>query len=450
MNEHPETGHPIKTTASKPITVSIEKDTLITGLLAIQFLLLLVFGWQLILVKRQVNGGAAIAMNNKTVPTVVDSAQAMDGNGGAQPIVNISERDDDHVRGNANAPVTIIEYSDFECPFCERAYPTIEQVRTTYGDDVKIIYRHFPLSFHPQAQKAAEASECAADQGKFWEYHDIMFQNQGLLQGGVTQLKQWASDLKLNRSTFDTCLDSGAKMQKVQNDLAEGTRYGVSGTPAFFVNGQSLVGAQPFSAFQAAIDRALNGDVVADAGAQAAAVDPKVAIQLTADDHVRGNANAPITIVEYSDFECPFCSRAHPTVEQIRSTYGNDVKIVYRHFPLSFHPQAQKAAEASECAADQGKFWEFHDKVFENQTLLSGGGVAQLKAWAGELKLNQSKFDTCLDSGSKAQMVQADLAQGTQLGVTGTPAFFVNGQSLVGAQPFSIFQQVIDAELAAR
>ena len=129
-------------------------------------------------------------------------------------------------------------------------------------------------------------------------------------------------------------------------------------------------------------------------------------------------------------------------------TYGEDVRLVYRHFPLnSIHPQAQKAAEASECAADQGKFWEFHDKVFASQELLSGGAT-QLKKWAGELGLNASKFASCLDSGEKADMVQAGLDSGSAAGVTGTPAFFINGVALVGAQPFSSFQQVIDEQLS--
>jgi protein-disulfide isomerase len=121
---------------------------------------------------------------------------------------------------------------------------------------------------------------------------------------------------------------------------------------------------------------------------------------------------------------------------------------VYRHFPLnSIHPQAQKAGEASECAADQGKFWEYHDLLFANQESVALG-VTQFKKWAAELGLNTNTFNSCLDSGQKANMVQEDLDGGSAAGVTGTPAFFINGVAVVGAQPFSTFQQIIDEQLA--
>jgi protein-disulfide isomerase len=125
--------------------------------------------------------------------------------------------------------------------------------------------------------------------------------------------------------------------------------------------------------------------------------------------------------------------------------YGDKVRVVFKHFPLSFHKNAQKAAEASECAAEQGKFWQMHDKIFENQQLLS---FDQLKAWAKDLKLNISQFNSCLDSGKFAQKVQADMQEGAQKGVDGTPATFVNGILVSGAQPFEAFKQMIDQELA--
>ncbi len=152
-----------------------------------------------------------------------------------------------------------------------------------------------------------------------------------------------------------------------------------------------------------------------------------------------------IVIVEYSDFQCSFCARATPTVKKILEEYGNDVKLYYKHFPLSqIHPDAQKAAEASECAADQGMFWEYHDKLFENQGSL---GVSSLKKYAGDLGLNQGEFDSCLDSGEKTSMVQADLKEGASLGVQGTPTFFINGNVVRGAQPYDVFKQAIEAEL---
>ena len=166
------------------------------------------------------------------------------------------------------------------------------------------------------------------------------------------------------------------------------------------------------------------------------------------DDPMKGNANAPVTIVEFSDFECPFCARFYSqTMKQLETEYidTGKVKLIYRDFPLGFHQNAQKAAEAGECADDQGKFWEMHDKIFENQPSLS---VSSLKQWAGQIGLDTGEFNSCLDSGKHAGEVQDDFKEGASYGVSGTPSFFINGIQLVGAQPFSAFQQIIDSELA--
>jgi protein-disulfide isomerase len=159
---------------------------------------------------------------------------------------------------------------------------------------------------------------------------------------------------------------------------------------------------------------------------------------------IRGNPDAPVTIVEFSDFQCPFCSRARPTVNRVRETYGDRVRVIFRNFPLQMHAEAQKAGEAASCAGEQGKFWEMHDLLFANQSKLQ---VASLKEHAAALKLNAEAFNQCLDSGKHATDVQKDLEQGADYGVTGTPAFFINGRPLVGAQPFETFTQVIDDEL---
>ena len=174
------------------------------------------------------------------------------------------------------------------------------------------------------------------------------------------------------------------------------------------------------------------------------------------DDPFMGDKNAPVTIIEFSDFQCPFCRRFwSDTLSQIKTQYidTGKVKLVYRDFPLdSIHPGAKPAAEAAECAEDQGKFWEMHDKIFEEQNKQGQGtvqfGVTDLKNWAGELGLDQDKFDSCLDDGKYADEVAKDFQDGAQAGVQGTPSFFINGKQLSGAQPFAAFQQAIDAELA--
>jgi len=158
----------------------------------------------------------------------------------------------------------------------------------------------------------------------------------------------------------------------------------------------------------------------------------------------KGPSNAPVEIVEFSDFQCPYCLRANPTVSQVLSTYGNRVHFVYRHYPLPGHPGARPAAEASACAADQGKFWEYHDRLFADQTKLND---ADLKKTAGDLGMDRAKFDACVDQHKFKAMVDADMAAGQDAGVDGTPAFFINGRMISGAQPFDQFQKLIDEEL---
>ena len=172
------------------------------------------------------------------------------------------------------------------------------------------------------------------------------------------------------------------------------------------------------------------------------------ALQVSVDDDpVKGDKNAKVTIVEFSDYQCPFCGRFfRDTLPQIEEQYvrTGKIKMVFRDFPLSFHENAQKAGEAAECAEDQDKYWEMHDKLFQNQQKLA---VTDLKQYAADLKLDTKKFNDCLDSSKHKAEVQKDMADGSSYGVSGTPAFFINGRKLVGAQPFSAFKSIIDAEL---
>ena len=167
----------------------------------------------------------------------------------------IEVADSGEAMGPASAPVTIVEFSDFQCPYCSRVVPTLKQVEEKYGDKVRVVFRHFPLSFHKEAQKAAEASLCAADQGKFWEMHDLLFEEQRALQ--VADLKDKAQRLGLDAAKFEKCLDSNKHYEKVQRDIQDGVLAGVSGTPAMFVNGRFLSGAQPFENLAAVIDEEL-------------------------------------------------------------------------------------------------------------------------------------------------------------------------------------------------
>jgi predicted DsbA family dithiol-disulfide isomerase len=167
--------------------------------------------------------------------------------------------------------------------------------------------------------------------------------------------------------------------------------------------------------------------------------------EIAAEGQSRGPSSAPITIVEFSDYQCPYCSRAEDTVKKVMDEYKGKIRLFYRDYPLPFHAQAQKASEAALCAADQNKYWEMHEKLFANQQALA---VPQLKEHAKGLGLDQAKFDKCLDGGDKAKEVEISKKAGEEAGVNGTPHFFINGRPLSGAQPFEEFKKVIDAELA--
>tara|TARA_Y100000310_G_C20683169_1_gene817314 strand:- start:63 stop:1589 length:1527 start_codon:yes stop_codon:yes gene_type:complete len=395
------------------------------------------------------------------------SGGAIGGTTGTVTRANV-DAGDSPSKGDDKAEVTIIEFSDFECSFCRRFYQqTLPQIESTYIDTgkVKFVYKHFPLSnIHSEAENAGLASECANEQGKFWEYHDLIFDNQQLLSSTI--YSQWASQLSLDVNKFDECFNSRKYIDKVQDDFSLGSANGISGTPGFLVNGRLLSGAQPFSAFQQVIEeelgnREITGNTVANvpaAGAGcgvpsggsaptgAAVVAPIVDVSEDNDPFL-GDENAPVVIVSFEDYECPFCKRSFDQVlPQLKTEYidTGKVKYVYRDFPLSFHPNAQKAAESAECAGDQGKYWEMHEVIFNNQQAIS---VNDLKTYATQLGLDSNTFNSCLDSGEKTSEVQNDFNEGQNYDVSGTPTFFINGKRLVGAQPYSSFKSLIDQEL---
>jgi protein-disulfide isomerase len=173
---------------------------------------------------------------------------------------------------------------------------------------------------------------------------------------------------------------------------------------------------------------------------------PRHEVKLAGTDPSVGPSSAPVTLIEFSDFQCPFCRQVVPTLKQVREKYGDKVRIVWKDFPLTqIHPQAFKAGEAGHCAAEQGKFWEYHDRLFASQQALQ---PADLKRYAAELGLDSAKFDPCLDSSKYGDRVREGVAQGSRLGVNSTPTMYVNGRLVSGAQPYEVITAVIDEELS--
>jgi len=257
----------------------------------------------------------------------------------------------------------------------------------------------------------------------------------------------------------------------VKADADYAQSVGANGTPNFFIDGRQIVGAQPFDAFSKIIDeelakakelqaKGLKGNALYDAEVARNLKDMPAAPAAGGDAPnpnerktvavgkapVRGSANAPVTIVMFSDFQCPFCGRVEPTVKQIEDTYGDKVKIVWKNQPLPFHPNARPAARAAMAAYKQGKFWEMHDLLFANQQQEND---ANYEKWAQQIGCDMAKWKADVASKEIDDEISADSSEGTALGASGTPSFFIDGISVVGAQPFEKFKSVIDDELKA-
>ncbi len=371
------------------------------------------------------------------------------------------------IKGAKDALVTIVQFSDFQCPFCSRVEPTVDQVMKEYAGKVRVAWRNLPLPFHNNAKPAAIAAMAANAQGKFWPMHDILFKNQQALS--AADFEKYAKEIGLNMDKFKTALEDKKLVERIEADAAMGGKIGARGTPAFFINGHFLSGAQPFERFKSVIDEELKkADELVKKGTPKAKVYD--ALMKTAKAEVgggsapsaegepsgppkkvdvgsapvRGPKNAPITVVLFSDFQCPFCGRVEPSITELEKAYPSKVRVAWKNFPLSFHNNAKPAAEAALAANAQGKFWEMHDILFKNQQALT---AADLEKYAKEIGLNVDKFKADVESHKFAAQIEADIKQGSALGVSGTPAAFVNGQLVSGAQPVDAFKKIVEAEL---
>jgi len=359
------------------------------------------------------------------------------------------------ILGNPEAPVTLVEFTDFQCPFCARANGTIHELLKANPDKLRIVFRHYPLGFHDKAKLAHQAAEAANIQGKFWEYYDKLFADQNKLDRD--SLIQHARDLNLDEAKFIADMDSEAVIKKVEADVEAGSDAGVRGTPHFFFNGTLLSGAQPLPAFQAALDKEYNaakayeekglkGDALYEQIIKDNQPAPLVVDNIDASPF-KGPADAPVTIVAFSEFQCPFCARVEPTLKQLFDdpAYAGKIKLVFKQMPLPFHNNAQKASEAALFAHANGKFWELHDKMFENQQNLD---IESLKKYATEVGLDAAALEAALSSNQYEAAVKADVAAAQKVGVSGTPSFVINGQLVVGALPIEAFKKAVDKALA--
>lgn len=347
-------------------------------------------------------------------------------------------------RGSKQAPVTLFDYSDFHCPYCRKAMPVIEKIIQNYPGKVRVIFKHSPLAETPGKGSflTHEASVCAQEQGKFWEFAEAVYAlSEPPDEAGVHQV---AGRIGLNPHAFEACLKSDRPQKAIRADLEEGRAHGIQGTPTFVINGKQLAGVYPYEKFEQMIEEVLSPGKKIEPPAPAAPPQKAEFTDLAGRPSL-GPEKARVTLVEFSDFHCPFCLKLEPTLARILQDYPGKIRRVWRHFPLAMHAGSERTHQASECAHAQGKFWAYHDKLFENFSAIKG--EAFLNSLAAQTGLNLKKFKACMQDPVSKNAVQKDIERGRASGVGGTPAVFVNGRLISGAQPYENFKSVVDEEL---
>lgn len=342
---------------------------------------------------------------------------------------------------NSKARVTIVEFFDYQCPFCLKTNPAVEEAIKNYPGKVRLVLKNLPLSIHPDSALVHQAALAAGEQGRFWEMHDLLFANHNKTK--LPDLLLYAQQLHIDVPRFQKALESGRFRQVIDDDAAMARGLGITATPTFFINGQQLIGQQSVEKLNAAIDAALNPGRPAIAAAPGTVSIDKLNLSRAP---VRGQEQAPVTIIEFSDLQCPFCARVTPTLRELMKQYPDQVRWVFKSFPLGFHADSPLAHAAALAAERQGKFWEMHDLIFANQRNLKRDN---LLVEARSLNLDMDRFTADLDSADVKQQLEADKKEGEGLGVNGTPAFFINGKSFSGAMPIEQFQAAINNALLA-
>jgi protein-disulfide isomerase len=380
--------------------------------------------------------------------------------------------------GKADAPVTIVEISDFQCPFCSRVGPTLKQIKDTYGPDkVRLVWKHNPLPFHKEARPAHEAAATVfglAGSDAFWKFHDLAFANAKALT--EENFEKWAVESGVDKAKFKAAYGAKKFASKVDEDMAVAQKIGATGTPAFRINGVTLSGAQPFDKFKEVIDQQLaeakklvgSGTKPADVyvaltnkNQQAQPNQPKKPakeapeeddksvwkVPVFPDDPIRGPKDALVTMILFSEFQCPFCKRVEDTLKQVSEAYPNDVRIVWKDNTLPFHNRAKPAAILGRVAyakkGDKG-FWDAHDAMFASAPKLEDD---DLKAISEKLGLGWDTVKTAIDQNKYTDKLDQSMDLAADFQARGTPHFFVNGVRLSGAQPFDKFKALIDEQL---
>ena len=363
--------------------------------------------------------------------------------------------------GPADAPITIVIWSDFACGYCYRVQFTLDQLDRLYPGQLRWVHRTLPLD--EDYTLTAEAGLAAAAQGRFRPMSDRIYAVGGRVDRAGVELI--ARELGLDMIRFRADLDTHVHRPQIEADVKDAVALGVTGTPTFFVNGRPVHGNMPLKMFADVVDEELarasrigggyealvgkgmiSADAVKPERYQPFELDAKKTYKmgLGLPGHQLGPDTALVTIVVWGDFQCPFCARLAPVLDQIRKQYGADLRVVYRHLAMRGHRDAALAAEAAVAAADQGKFWAFHDRVFGGNGSLAR---AELDQHAQAVGLDLVKFRAALDDRRYRDVVAAETAAAEALGVDGTPTMFINGAPVIGSRTTPDLETIIDGHL---
>jgi protein-disulfide isomerase len=376
---------------------------------------------------------------------------------------------EDPVWGSPEAPVTIVEFSDFQCPFCARTAETLRELRRIYGPaQLRLVWKNSPLPYHDLARPVAEAAMTVFALGgadAFWKFHDLVFANQQTLSR--ENYLRWAVMAGVDRDKLESEQSARLRAAKVDEDVALATQLGVRSTPAFWINGVPLMGAEPKEIFGEIIDAQLAAakDLLASgtpvlqvygvlsarnaALARSELEDKTIwSVPVRKSDPRRGRANALVTLVLFSDFQCPSCMRLDVTLTRLELKYGPNLRVVWKDYPQPFHDRAVPAAVLARMAlVKKGAkgFWQAQRLLFEGQEDLSDGA---LKIIAKGLRLSWARVHKAIVHRRFQRTFKASEELAKTLKVSGTPCAFVNGHRVANAAPFERFVEVIDDELA--
>ena len=369
--------------------------------------------------------------------------------------------------GQDDATLTMYEWCDYAYPNCISFNSDIlPELREKYVDTgkLRIVHKEFPVAGGDPSVVASMGAQCAADQEKYQEMADWLYRNtdawsqQTDIQAMKDAIKKGAEEVGLDTDAFNTCIDNEDPLETIKQDYYDGSELEFRELPGFVVDGYLINKGASAGELTTIIDALLQKKETGSLPDTVITVTPSPTPDTDFEDEsvtTLGSPDAPVTIVEFSDFQCPYCERFYTqTFSQLKENYidTGKVRFVFKDFPLSFHEKAMPAALAAECAGEQGKYWDMHDKLFGEQQrwVKSDKPNDVFKEFAKELDLNGDQFNECLDSQKYQAEIQADQQEGLAAGVQGTPAFFINGQFISGAQPYQVFQQVIDQILGGQ